>query len=95
MNTQSKPERDRWDQSSSRTLGYFPRFALVTLAVLLLLVLWWSLTGGESVSEKQGIQTLSATGSVDQPADQQPGENERPQTGTGGDQPSDPPEDQK
>ncbi|OYR17225.1 hypothetical protein CEV32_4064 [Brucella rhizosphaerae] len=95
MNMQSKPERDRRDQSSSRTLGYFSRFALATLAVLLLLFLGWSLTGGGSVSEKQGIQTLPATGSVDQPAIQQPGENERPQTGTGGDQPSNPPEDQK
>ncbi|KAB2706826.1 hypothetical protein F9K80_20500 [Brucella intermedia] len=94
MNMQSKPEQDKRAEPS-RTLGYFPRFALVILAVLLLLFLGWSLTGGGSVSQQQGIETPPATDSSDQPDKNPPVENQRPQTGTGGDQPTNPSEGQK
>jgi len=94
MNMQSKPEQDKRVEPS-RTLGYFPRFALVILAVLLLLFLGWSLIGGGLISQQQGIQTPPATGSGEQPAQTPPFENQRPQTGTGGDQPTNPPDGQQ
>lgn len=93
MNVQSKPEQDKRVEPS-RTLGYFPRFALVILAVLLLLFLGWSLTGGGLVSQQQGIQTPPATDSGEQPGQNPLLENQRPQTGTGGDQPANPSEGQ-
>ena len=95
MNMQSNREQEEQRKASPRALRYFPRFALVILAVLLLLFLGWSLTGGGSVSQKQGIQTPPATGDADQPNTEPPVENERPQSGTGGGQPSNPPPDQK
>jgi len=74
MNKRSEREREEGRKASPRALGYFPPFALVIVAVLLLLLLGWSLTGGGSVSQKK---------------------NDRPQTGTGGDQPVQPPAHQK
>jgi len=95
MNMQSKHDPQKREERTEQRLGYFPRFALVILAVLLLLFLGWSLTGGGLISQQQGIQTPPATGSADQPANNPPVENQRPQTGTGGDQPTNPPEGQK
>ncbi len=68
MNKRSECERGEGRKASARALGYFPRFALVIVAVLLLLLLGWSLAGGGSVMQKQGIQTPPAIGSADQPA---------------------------
>ena|SRR5690606_34011678 len=95
MNMQSKQEQQEQRKASPRALRYFPRFVLAILAVLLLLFLGWSLTGGGSVSQKQGIQTPPAMGDADQPNTEPAVENEQPKTGTGGDQPSNPPPDQK
>lgn len=95
MNMQSKREQEEQRKASPRALRYFPRFALVILAVLLLLFLGWSLPGGGLVSQKQGIQTPPAMGSTDQPNNEPPVESERPQTDAGGDQPTNPPADQK
>jgi hypothetical protein len=95
MNKRSEREREEGRKASPRALGYFPPFALVIVAVLLLLLLGWSLTGGGSVSQKQGIQTPSPIGSADQPKTKPPVKNDRPQTGTGGDQPVQPPAHQK
>lgn len=95
MNKRSEREQEERRKASPRALRYFPRFALVIVAVLLLLFLGWSLTGGGSVTQKQGIQEPPTMGSSDQPMTKSPVENERPQTGTGGDQPPNPPADQK
>jgi len=93
MNKRSEHERGE-RQASPRALRYFPRFVLVIVAVLLLLLLGWSLTGGGSVTQKQGIQTPPAIGSADQKT-KPPVENDRPETGTGGDQPVQAPAHQK
>ncbi|MBC2887486.1 hypothetical protein H7Q97_19085 [Ochrobactrum sp. CM-21-5] len=90
MNMQLKRERGNRGEPSSRALGYFPRIALIVLVVLLLLLLGWSLTDGGSVLQKQGIQTPPATGSTEQRSSETPVENARPETGTGGDQQSNP-----
>lgn len=92
---QSKQEQEQQRKASPRALRYFPRFVLATLAVLLLLFLGWSLTGGGSVTQKQGIQTPPATADADQPNTEPPVENDQQQTGTGGDQSVNPPPDQK
>lgn len=95
MNMHSKRQHENAEEASSQGLSYFPRLVLIILAVLLLVFLGWSLTGGGSISQKQGIQTPPATDTADQPGMTPPLENERPQTGTGGNQSSNPPEEQK
>lgn len=95
MNKRSEREREEGRNASPRAVGYFPRFALVIVAVLLLLLLGWSLMGGGSVTQKQGIQEPPTMGTSDQLMTQPPIENDRPQSGTGGDQPPNPPADQK
>lgn len=94
MNKRLDREKAEWRRISPQALGYFPRFALVILAFLLLLFLGWNLTGGGSVTQNQGIQAPPATSSADQPTVNPPVENNRPQTGTGGDLPANPPADQ-
>ncbi|WP_435656577.1 hypothetical protein [Brucella pituitosa] len=95
MNKRSEREQEERRKVSPRALRYFPRFALFIVAVLLLFFLGWSLTGGVSLTQKPGIQAPPARGSADHLKTKPPVENDRPQTGMGGDHPANPPADQK
>lgn len=87
MKMQPKQPRARRERG---ILGSFPRIMLVVLAFLLLILLAWSMTGGETTYNGQGIRTPPETGTTQPAQPGAPAQDQHPQTGTGDDRPAGP-----
>ncbi len=57
MNMQLRHKQTERKDISSRAVSYLPRIMLGVLAVLLVVLLVWSLTGGGTFSDNEGVQT--------------------------------------
>ncbi|MGU3400022.1 hypothetical protein ACLBWS_09830 [Brucellaceae bacterium D45D] len=74
---QSQHKQTERKDRSARAVSYLPRIMLGVLAVLLVVLLVWSLTGGGTFSDNEGVHTP-------------PAQNNHPETGGGGNLPAAP-----
>ncbi|WP_343315585.1 hypothetical protein AAIB41_12330 [Brucella sp. BE17] len=90
MNMQLQHKQAERRDKSSRAVSYLPRIMLGVLGVLLVVLLVWSLTGGGTFNGNDGVQTPPETQSPQGVQPAPPAQSNRPETGSGGEQPAAP-----